>query len=117
MSSPHFFPNRLLALPEHSSASKSKVIPAALLPNVASVSVVKQKTKKKRKSYSRGEMNAMAKLKEEDVKTIKEFLRDSEYMSQQGTKTNAYQDLSKAFNVTPSCIMQISCGYTWTWVK
>lgn len=60
-----------------------------------------------------GELNGMAKLSQEEVLEIKQFLLDSTYMNSFNSKTQAYKDLATVYNVTHSCIMLIDTNRTW----
>lgn len=60
-----------------------------------------------------GELNGMAKLKESQVREIRQMLGDEGCTSSYDNKTEMYVDLAKAYNVSPSCIMLIDTKRTW----
>lgn len=60
-----------------------------------------------------GELNGMAKLKESQVREIRQMLGDEGCTSSYGSKTEMYIDLAKAYSVSPSCIMLIDTKRTW----
>jgi len=64
-----------------------------------------------------GENHALSKLKESDVREIKNMLNDQKLTKSFKNQTTLYQDLGKAYKVHFTTIANIAKGYSWKHVE
>lgn len=79
------------------------------LPAQAKKSAIQVKVKKDGRSNNR----VTTKLNEDQVREIKQLLRDEAYAELLGSRNAMYKEIGACYKVSASCIMAIDNKYTW----